>query len=163
MFTEPLDLNGLTAVSDGQDVPRHATADLRVGHLHLQVGDLVAARAFYGDVVGFEVMATYPGAAFLAAGGYHHHVAVNTWAGEGVGPAPDHTAGLRQWSALVPSRDAIDAVRRPRAGGWWPHERHGRRIARPARPVGHHAGAQPRFAVNFSLYVSQTEPAMIDS
>lgn len=111
MFTRALDVEELLRVTDGEDVHRHAGDGLGVGHLHLHVGGIPEALAFYRDVVGFEQMTTYPGASFLAAGGYHHHLAVNTWAGEGVGPAPDHTAGLRQWSAVLPDAAAVDAVR----------------------------------------------------
>ena len=79
-----------------------------MGHVHLHVGDLEAARAFYVDEIGFEVMASMPSALFLAAGGYHHHLGANTWRGEGVGPAPAGTVGLREWT-LVLDRDALAA------------------------------------------------------
>ena len=59
------------------------------------------ARAFYVDLLGFEVMAGLPSALFLAAGGYHHHLGVNTWRGEGVGPAPAGTVGLREWTIVL--------------------------------------------------------------
>jgi catechol 2,3-dioxygenase len=61
-------------------------------------------------VVGFEPMATYPGALFVAAGGYHHHVGLNTWRGEGVGPAPDGTVGLREWT-IVLDAEGLAALR----------------------------------------------------
>lgn len=111
MFTRALDVEDLLRVTDGEEVHRHAADGLAVGHLHLHVGGIPEAVAFYRDVVGFEQMTTYPGASFMAAGGYHHHLAVNTWAGEGVGPAPQHTAGLREWSAVLPDAAAVDAVR----------------------------------------------------
>lgn len=110
MFTRALDVEDLLRVSDGEEVTRHAADGLVVGHLHLHVGSIPDAVAFYRDVVGFEQMTTYPGASFLAAGGYHHHLAVNTWAGEGVGPAPDHVAGLREWTVVLPDQAAVDAV-----------------------------------------------------
>jgi catechol 2,3-dioxygenase len=101
MYTRPLDVDGLLAtVADAEPV-RHAGPGLRMGHLHLHVGDVDAARDFYAGVIGFEQMATYPGALFLAAGGYHHHLGVNTWAGEGVGPAPEGTVGLREWTVVL--------------------------------------------------------------
>jgi len=61
-------------------------------------------------VLGFETMTAFPGALFLAAGGYHHHLGVNTWRGEGVGPAPSGTVGLREWT-IVLDPDALGALR----------------------------------------------------
>ncbi|HYF61603.1 MAG TPA: VOC family protein, partial [Herpetosiphonaceae bacterium] len=70
-------------------------AGTTVGHMHLQVGDLNQAWAFYGEVLGFELMVTYPGALFVAAGGYHHHLGLNVWESAGAPPAPADAAGLR--------------------------------------------------------------------
>ena len=81
-----------------------------MGHVHLHVGDIAAARRFYAGVLGFEEMTTYPGALFLAAGGYHHHLGVNTWRGEGVAPAPAGTVGLREWT-IVLEPEALAALR----------------------------------------------------
>jgi catechol 2,3-dioxygenase len=110
MFTRALDLDGLLATVAGQEPVRHAGPGLRMGHVHLHVGDIGAARDFYAGVLGFEPMATYPGAIFVAAGGYHHHVGLNTWRGEGVGPAPERTVGLREWT-IVLDPDELAAVR----------------------------------------------------
>jgi catechol 2,3-dioxygenase len=84
---------------------------LRVGHVHLHVGDLDAAVRFYRDVLGFELMTALPSAAFLAAGGYHHHVAVNVWRGRGVPPAPADAVGLRHWTIVLPDEADVAAVR----------------------------------------------------
>ncbi|WP_372790931.1 VOC family protein [Paraconexibacter sp.] len=109
MFTEPLDVQDLLALSAAE--PAAGADDVpTVGHVHLQVGDLVAATAFYRDVVGFDLMATYPGAAFLAADGYHHHVAVNTWAFEGEGSLPERTVGLRAWSVVLRTAEVLAAL-----------------------------------------------------
>jgi catechol 2,3-dioxygenase len=110
MYTRALDLDDLLATTAGEQPVRHAGDGLRMGHVHLHVGDLEAARAFYVDVLGFEVMASLPSALFLAAGGYHHHLGANTWRGEGVGPAPAGTVGLREWT-LVLEPDALAALR----------------------------------------------------
>ena len=110
MFTRRLDLEALLATVAGAEPPRQAGPGLRMGHVHLQVGDLDAASEFYTGVLGFEPMATYPGALFVAAGGYHHHVGLNTWAGEGVGPAPERTVGLREWT-IVLDAGALAALR----------------------------------------------------
>jgi catechol 2,3-dioxygenase len=101
MFTHALDLDGLLATVAGEPPERQADPGLRVGHVHLHVGDLDAALRFYRDVVGLELMAGMPSALFLSAGGYHHHLGVNTWRGEGVGPVPAGTVGLREWTVVL--------------------------------------------------------------
>ena len=81
-----------------------------VGHVHLQVGDIETARAFYVDTLGFETTVdTYPGALFAAAGGYHHHVAMNTWRSAGAGPRAA-SLGLGDVALTVPARDDLDAL-----------------------------------------------------
>lgn len=125
MFTAALDVPALLAHSDADTaIHRHAADGLLVGHVHVHVGDVGAAVAFYRDVLGFELMTTYPGAAFLAAGGYHHHLAVNTWAGEGVGPAPERTVGLRAWTVVLPTATDVAAVRERAAAAGAPVEEH---------------------------------------
>jgi catechol 2,3-dioxygenase len=80
-----------------------------VGHVHLQVGDVPTARAFYVDTLGFEVTGAWHGALFVAAGGYHHHMAVNTWRSMGAGPRAV-TLGLGEVSITVPTSDDVDAL-----------------------------------------------------
>ncbi|OIQ73878.1 catechol-2,3-dioxygenase [mine drainage metagenome] len=81
-----------------------------VGHVHLQVGDLAAARAFYVDALGFETTQTdYPGALFASAGGYHHHIAMNTWNSAGSGPRAA-SLGLGDVSVTVPGASDLDAL-----------------------------------------------------
>ena len=82
-----------------------------MGHLHLHVGDLDEALRFYRDVLGFEVQANLGSAAFVSAGGYHHHLGFNTWQGVGAGPPPEHTAGLRRWLVELPTAADVAAVR----------------------------------------------------
>jgi catechol 2,3-dioxygenase len=79
--------------------------------VHLHVGDVERALRFYRDVLGFEVMVRLPNAAFVSAGGYHHHLSFNTWLGSDVKPLPPNTAGLRHWTVLLASRDELAAVR----------------------------------------------------
>ena len=86
-----------------------------MGHLHLHVGDVEQGLAFYRDVLGFELMTRLPSAAFVSAGGYHHHLAFNTWRGEDVPPAPPGTVGLRHWTVRLPGAEDVAAVRE-RAG-----------------------------------------------
>jgi catechol 2,3-dioxygenase len=91
---------------------------VRIGHVHLKVADLDRALGFWRDILGFEVTQTRPGAVFLSAGGYHHHIALNTWESEG-GPAPPRNAtGLYHVAILYPSRSALGAaLKRLRAAG----------------------------------------------
>ncbi|MGH7606433.1 MAG: VOC family protein [Gemmatimonadales bacterium] len=92
---------------------------VRIGHVHLTVSDLARALAFYRDALGFDVTTTYGrDAVFLSAGGYHHHIGLNTWAGRGAPrPAPG-TTGLYHFAILYPDRAALGAaVRRLREHG----------------------------------------------
>jgi catechol 2,3-dioxygenase len=98
MFTEPLDVESLLRLVEGQEPVPQAGPGLGLGHMHLHVGDLAEAVRFYRDRLGLEEMARYPGAAFLARDGYHHHLGLNTWRGEGVPPAPPDAVGLRRWT-----------------------------------------------------------------
>ena len=82
----------------------------KVGHVHLQVGDVQVARAFYVDALGFESTATgYPGALFASAGGYHHHIAMNVWHSAGAGPRAA-SLGLGDVAVSVPAREDLDAL-----------------------------------------------------
>ncbi|MFE5672936.1 VOC family protein [Agromyces sp. NPDC056523] len=82
----------------------------KVGHVHLQVGDIATARSFYVDALGFEATQTgYPGAVFASAGGYHHHIAMNIWNSRGAGPRAA-SLGLGDVSVTVPGRDDLDAL-----------------------------------------------------
>lgn len=107
----PLDLQGLLETISSEEPSSRADRDLRVGHLHLHVGDVEEALAFYRDLIGFDVMTRFEGAAFVAAGGYHHHLGLNTWRGVGVPGPPDDVAGLHHWTVLVDS-EAIAAISR---------------------------------------------------
>jgi len=111
MFTLALDLDGLLGLVAGEEPRAQAGAGLTVGHVHLQVGDMDAARAFYRGVLGFELMVDVGSAAFLAAGGYHHHVGVNAWRGGGIPPAPADATGLRHWTIVLESAAQVEAVR----------------------------------------------------
>lgn len=88
--------------------------EVRIGHVHLKVADLERAIAFYRDVLGFEVTQRYGSqAAFLSAGGYHHHIGLNTWESLGGSPPPSGATGLYHLAVLYPNRrELADAVRR---------------------------------------------------
>lgn len=85
----------------------------RIGHVHLKVADIERALGFYRDILGFEVMQRYgEDAVFLSAGGYHHHIGLNTWMSKGAAPAPRVTAGLFHLAILYPERrDLAQALR----------------------------------------------------
>jgi catechol 2,3-dioxygenase len=108
---DPLDMPGLMATLEDEEPRAEASPELRVGHLHLHVGDIERALGFWRDGVGFEVMTRFPSAAFIAAGGYHHHLGLNTWRGEGVPPQPDGVVGLRHWTILLDDPAEVAAVR----------------------------------------------------
>jgi catechol 2,3-dioxygenase len=107
----PLDFDSLLATTAGEQPPAHVEPGLRMGHVHLHVGDIAEAVAFYGGVLGLEVQADLGSAAFLSAGGYHHHLGVNVWQGRGVGGPPPHTAGLRRWTIELPTAADVAQVR----------------------------------------------------
>lgn len=118
MAVDPLDLRALATAARAPwtGLPSGTT----VGHLHLHVGDLAAASAFYVEGLGLHVMARFQGAVFLAAGGYHHHLAVNTWA-TGAQPAGGNEARLLEWVLLVPDpASAQTAAARLAAAGHMP-------------------------------------------
>jgi catechol 2,3-dioxygenase len=107
----PLDFRALLATIEGEAPSPQIRQGLRMGHLHLHVGDIDRGLAFYRDVLGFEEQANLGSAAFVSAGGYHHHLGFNVWRGPGVGPAPAHTVGLRHWTVVLASADEVAAVR----------------------------------------------------
>jgi catechol 2,3-dioxygenase len=118
---EPLDMVSLMALVEGTEPPAGAPSELRMGHVHLHVGDVEEALRFWRDLIGFEVMTRFPSAAFIAAGGYHHHLGLNTWRGEGVPPMPEGSVGMRHWT-IVLDPDAVAAVRECVAAGGAPVE-----------------------------------------
>jgi catechol 2,3-dioxygenase len=116
MTTDPLDYAGLIAAAGGQRWDE-APSGTRMGHVHLHVGHLDGAEAFYHRALGFDkTVWSYPGALFMSAGGYHHHVATNVWAS---GPAASNDeARLLEWELVLPSEgDVAAAARSVRAAG----------------------------------------------
>ncbi len=83
----------------------------RIGHVHLKVSDLERSLQFYRDLLGFEVMQYYgDSAVFISAGGYHHHIGLNTWHSKGAGPAPANSAGLYHTAILYPTRKDLAVI-----------------------------------------------------
>jgi catechol 2,3-dioxygenase len=111
MATESLDVRSLVDAAGGEPwmgMPQGTV----IGHVHLHVGDLEEAAAFYHTALGLDkVVWSYPGALFLSAGGYHHHLGTNTWAA-GAPPAGETDARLLEWQLVVPSTADADAAAR---------------------------------------------------
>jgi len=131
MATLPLELDDLLAAAPAE-APGPAPAGTRVGHVHLQVAELGAAEAFYAGLLGFEVMVRgYPGALFVAAGGYHHHVGLNTWSSAGGPPNAPGTRGLERFTVALPDAGALAAAaERLERGGVATEARDGGLLAR---------------------------------
>ena len=110
MATEPLDADSLYAAAKGEPWTG-APAGTKIGHVHLHVGDIAGAERFYHEALGFDkVVWSYPGALFLSAGGYHHHLGTNTWA-RGAPSASDNDAKLLDWQLVVPRSTDVLAAR----------------------------------------------------
>ncbi|PUB23543.1 catechol 2,3-dioxygenase [Promicromonospora sp. AC04] len=108
MASEYLDPNQFLRRWHDPDVP-DAGASAAVGHVHLQVGDIASARRFYVDTLGFDVTAHMESALFVSAGGYHHHIGMNTWHSAGAAPRAA-SLGLGDVRILVPTRDDVEAL-----------------------------------------------------
>ncbi|MDQ6721143.1 MAG: VOC family protein [Candidatus Dormibacteraeota bacterium] len=108
---DPIDLTELFSnLADSDSIESPLPEATRMGHVHLHVADVEEALGFYHDLVGFDVMGQVPGVGFVSAGGYHHHIGLNTWAGQGARPAPPGSAGLRHFTIEVPTGRDLDAI-----------------------------------------------------
>jgi catechol 2,3-dioxygenase len=131
MMSDPLDLPAIIAeLAPGETPETQMPSGTIMGHVHLHVNNLEAAERFYVHVLGFELMQRYGSqASFLATGGYHHHLGINTWAGVGAPPAPKEAARLLWVEIVLPDRQALHGtVARiedsghaveEKADGWW--------------------------------------------
>ena len=109
MGADPIDFDDLASAASpsGAGLARETV----IGHVHLHVSRLDEAQRFYVDVLGFELMQRYgPSALFVSAGGYHHHIGLNTWAGVGAPPAPPGAIGLRHFDVMLSDESARSAV-----------------------------------------------------
>lgn len=120
MASLPVDVAGLLAEAERSGVSWVGMpAGTTMGHVHLQVGDIARARAFYHDVMGFDVVAEMPTALFVSAGGYHHHLGMNTWHSRGGSPADPDVAALRYYTIVLPNEKALaEVVGRLHAAGY---------------------------------------------
>ena len=108
---DPIDLEELfTHLREDDRLDAPMPDETRMGHVHLHVADVEDALRFYHDLVGFDVMGHVPGVGFVSAGGYHHHLGLNTWAGRGARPAPEGSAGLRRFTIELPTKRDLDDV-----------------------------------------------------
>ncbi|MGB0889080.1 MAG: VOC family protein, partial [Solirubrobacterales bacterium] len=115
----PLDMGGLFNLVSGREPEPEAAPSTQIGHVHLHVGDIAGGLSFYRDLIGFDLVTYLEVAAFVSAGGYHHHLAFNTWQGVGAPPSPPDAAGLLHWSVLLPSSADVEAIAaRLTAGGY---------------------------------------------
>lgn len=111
MATERLDLDALLSEAEGKPYPG-MPGGARMGHIHLRVGDTDQAEAFYRDALGFDLTVRYPGASFLASGGYHHHIGANVWQSRGAPARADDEAGLASFELVARDEEAFAAMRR---------------------------------------------------
>jgi len=119
MGADPIDLDELLAEKTEHDDSAPLASGTVIGHVHLHVSRLDDAERFYVGALGFELMQRYgPSALFVSAGGYHHHIGLNTWAGVGAPPPPPGAIGLRHFLVRLPTTAAVEAVAaRARAAG----------------------------------------------
>lgn len=112
MGTYRLDIQGVLSELHGEDPTWTGMAKgTTMGHIHLHVRDTIEAEQFYGDVLGFNLMVRYGDqASFMSAGGYHHHLGLNIWAGRGAPPPPENSIGLGWYEIIVPEQADVDAA-----------------------------------------------------
>jgi catechol 2,3-dioxygenase len=111
MGTGPVDIRGLLTEAAGSgEAWTGQPAGTRLGHIHLQVGDIPQAARFYHEVLGFDIVAQMPSALFVSAGGYHHHIGMNTWHSQGAAVAPANSVRLRLFIIDLPTDEARRAV-----------------------------------------------------
>jgi catechol 2,3-dioxygenase len=110
MATEPLNLGGLVRAAGDQEWSGMPAGTV-IGHVHLHVGDIGAASDFFHRALGLDqVVWSYPGALFLSAGGYHHHLGLNTWAGADAAPPTEEEARLLFWEIVLPAAADVEAA-----------------------------------------------------
>ncbi|WP_218103945.1 VOC family protein [Thermogemmatispora onikobensis] len=132
MATDPIDLEAMLAEGRSelgkqpwQGLPTGTT----IGHVHLRVADLRQAEHFYHQLLGFAITARMPGALFVSAGGYHHHLGLNTWESRGAPPPPEGSLGLRLFSIELPARQDVERVAERLEQARWPFVSHNETIA----------------------------------
>lgn len=111
MDTIALDADGIIASVPDPNTPYAGMPEGTViGHMHLRASDLAQGKAFYVDTVGFDVITNYPGALFVSAGGYHHHLGMNIWQSQDAPPPAADSVGLREFTIVIPGQEALRAM-----------------------------------------------------
>ncbi|HZQ06219.1 MAG TPA: VOC family protein [Anaerolineae bacterium] len=111
MASDPLDIRGILRELEADNSPSPRLApDTKLGHMHLKIANVKRDEAFYRDVLGFDEMAILPSAAFVSAGGYHHHLGMNTWESAGAAPPPPDSIGLQYFTVRLPNSDELTRV-----------------------------------------------------
>lgn len=138
MATLPLDLPSIAAEAPVEEHASPMAGDTRIGHVHLNVADIAEARDFYEGALELDVTVdSYLGALFLSAGGYHHHLGLNIWNGQGAPPPPPGSRGLDRYELLVPGQADLDAAaERLREKGYEAEQAEGE--VRSTDPSGNH-------------------------
>ena len=108
MSTDPFDADGVLAELAGHENEAWTgmAPGTTMGHVHLHVASIPHAKSFYSDMLGFDIILNWGSALFVSAGGYHHHLGLNTWAGVGAPPLPEDAAGLLYYTVILPDEDA---------------------------------------------------------
>ncbi len=129
MVTEELDLDDLLMELKGNMQPWNGLPPgTTIGHIHLKVSNLLEAERFYTRVLGFDLTQHMPGAVFVSAGGYHHHIGMNTWSSESAPPPQPGSLGLRWFEVLLPDQVALDALANQLTAQGVPFEKQGETI-----------------------------------
>jgi len=113
MASDPIDFDSLFAELKPNDPALNnptVPAGTKLGHMHLRIANVAKARAFYHDVLGFDIVSEWPSALFMSAGGYHHHLGMNAWESLGGKPTPEGSAGLREFSISLPDQAELDRL-----------------------------------------------------
>jgi catechol 2,3-dioxygenase len=111
MGTGPVDIKGMIEEAAKEGVRfKGLPAGTKLGHMHLQVGDIPEAEKFYCRILGFDIVASMPSALFVSAGGYHHHIGMNTWHSQAAGQPPDSSVKLKFFTVELPSEEARQEV-----------------------------------------------------
>src|SRR5581483_59072 len=112
MAADPVDIRGLAEEGTRDAEPWEVLpAGTRVGHIHLQVGDIPEAERFYHTILGFDIVAQLQSALFVSAGGYHHQIGMNTWQSLRGKPTPANHAGLQSYVIAIPTREGLQEVK----------------------------------------------------
>jgi len=139
MVNAPLDLDALLKETDRESARNGVNPETTMGHIHLRVANIDQSENFYCNVLGFDLVQRYgASASFVSAGGYHHHIGMNTWQSLNAPPSPENAAGLKFYTILLPDKASLESVvERVRAAnekidennaGWFVRDPAGNRI-----------------------------------